>query len=241
MPKSKSGDGRRGNRPPDEHKIRPGEVRNPYGRGGKPGSSPTSRIDQFILEEAQRIVSRDDHGDVTAAQRLVQEEYFAALFEKDPKARARLLKTLSAIQTIADKELREFTDWFYTCKAKYEELFHEAQSRRLVPPDVAHPSHVHFRDGGLVFTGPLDAPARKQWEDVKSWIKLCAWTHDRTRQDYKRNPTEKNLAELKRLEAHRRRLMRCVPKGWNWRETIYCRYSQARFVRETIEKLEQFR
>lgn len=238
MPKSKDGDGRRGNRPPDNHKIRPGEIRNPNGRRGKSGILSTSGIDQFMLDEARRIVSRDEHGEVSAAKRLVQEEYVAALREKDPKARARLLKSLSSIEAAMEKQLLENLEWLFTCLAKYEELFRVAQVRRFTPPDILHPSHVHYRNGAIVLTGPADGAARKGWEHLKGYIKVCAWLHAQARQDWKQAPTTENLAELKRLEAHRRRLMRQVPNGWNWREEIYCRYSRADFVKETIASLE---
>jgi hypothetical protein len=231
---SKDGDGRRNNVPPQEHRIKPGEVRNPDGRRGKQKPGPISKVDQFMLEEAERIVSRDEQGRVSAARRLVQEEYKAALVEGDPKVRERLLRQLSSVQAKAADEEREAMEFVLLCKAKYEPLFHNAQVRGLPPPDVAHPTHVHFRDGKFVFTGPLDAVSRKEWEEHKSYIKICAWLHAEARERFKADPSDDNLRELKRLEAHRRRLMRCVPEGWDWRENIYCRHSRTKFVEETI-------
>lgn len=237
MPKSNSSDGRRTNRPPDKHKIRPGEVRNPFGRRGKAGADQLSRVDAFFLQEAQRVVSRDEAGDVIAAKRLVQEEFLAALIEKDPKARARLLSKLSQLEAKADRERREFIEWVWTCKAQYDELFRTARERRYVPPDVCHPDHVDLVDGNVVFTGPVDIESRKQWEQMKASIKIGSWLHERSRKRVKQNPTDENRAELREIEANRRRLMRGVPKGWNWREDIYCRYSQTSFVKETIAAL----
>jgi hypothetical protein len=239
MPKSNSSDGRRGNRPPEKHKIKPGEVRNPDGRRGKSGGDILSRVDEYILKEALRIVSTDESGDVNAAKRLVQEEFAAALLEKDPKARGRLITKLSHLQAKADRNLREFTEWYLTCKVQYEELFHTARKSRTVPPDVGHPDHVDLINGNLVFTGPADRRSREEWEHLKAAIKIAACLHERCRQNFKLSATEKNRTELKVAESHRRRLMRRVPKGWNWREDIYCRYSQAAFVKETISKIEE--
>lgn len=241
MGNSNSSDGRRSNRPPDKYKIKPGEIRNPFGRRGRAGGGQLSRVDEFILKEAERIVSRDESGGVSAAKRLVQEEYAAALIEKDPKARARLLSKLSQLESIADKSQREFTEWVLTCKYKYDDLFRVAKERRQPPPDVCHPDHIDidFADGNLVVTGPIDCVSREQWELIKAAIKIASWLHERSRQSFRRDPTEENRAELKDIEAHRRQLMRCVPKSWNWREDIYCRHSQTSFVKEAIAALEK--
>lgn len=239
MTKPNSSDGRRHNRPPDKDKIRPGEIRNPFGRRGKKGADCPSRVDEFFLKEAERVVSRDESGDVIAVKRLVQEEYVAALIEKDPKARARILSRLSQLEGSADRAYREFIEWVLECKAKYDELFHVARKRRSEPPDVMHPDHVGFVDGNLAITGPVDRQSREQWEQLKSLIKIAAWLHARSRQRFKLKPTEKNQVELKDIEAHRRLLMRAVPKGWDWREEIYCRYSRTKFVKNTIAILEK--
>jgi hypothetical protein len=239
MTKSNSSDGRRHNRPPDKNKIGPGEIRNPFGRRGKSGVNHLSRVDEFILKEAERVVSRDESGDVTAAKRLVQEEYLAALKGKDPKARARLLNLLSQLEAKADRVQREFIMWVLECKAKYDELFYFARKRRSEPPDVMHPDHANIVDSHLVITGPVDRQSREQWENLKSLIKIAAWLHARSRQRFKLSSTEKNQAELKDIEAHRRLLMRAVPKGWDWREEIYCRYSRSKFVKNTIAILEK--
>lgn len=237
MSQSGSGDGRKGNRPPDKNKIRPGEVRNPNGRKGKAKAEQLSSIDEFILQEARRIVSRDAAGEVSAAKRLVQEEYLAALIEKDPKARARLLSKISQVETKADNGRGELIDWVLTCKAKYELLFRKAKERRSPAPDVCHSDHVNLVGDTIVISGPVDVESRKQWEQAKALIKIAAWMHERSRQCVKLDPTPENYAELKAMETHRRFLMRCVPKGWNWRENIYCRYSQTASVQKTISDL----
>lgn len=241
MSKSKSSDGRRGNRPPDKHKIRAGEVRNPYGRKGKGGGERLSRLDEFYLKEAQRIVSRDGAGDVDAAKRLVQEEYAAALVDKDSKVRGRLLTKLSLLEAKVDKSQSEFEEWFFTSKFEVAEGFRIARERRLIAPDMLHPDHVALRGDKLIFTGPLQPAFRKQWEQLKANIKICAHLHEICRQRSKRNPTELNVSMLSEVEASRRRLMRAVPKGWNWREEIYCRDSQARRVEEALKVLEGLR
>jgi hypothetical protein len=52
------------------------------------------------------------------------------------------------------------------------------------------------------------------------------------------NPCIENEDELKSIEGHRRKLMRLVPSGWDWREDIYCLHSQTEFVNSTINELQ---
>lgn len=55
-------DRRRQNRPPEHGKIKPKEVRNPWGRAGKPSSDPFSSIDEIVLTEAERVIGEDNTG-----------------------------------------------------------------------------------------------------------------------------------------------------------------------------------
>jgi hypothetical protein len=236
MSRPKCTDGRRNNCPPDHSKIRKREVRNPDGRRGKPGK--VSQIDEFYLEEARRVVSHDENGVVIAGKRLVQEEYAEALIGKDPKARARVLEKLAAVEAAKRRELNEFHEWVLTCQAKYEELFYQAEITRSIPPDVAHPSHIEICADGVIQKGPIDRSARIAWEELKGFIKIAAWLHSRAREKWKANPSPQTTKELKLLEAYRRSLMRHVPKGWNWQENIYCRYSRTKFVEKSIADLE---
>lgn len=236
MSKGRCGDRRRNNRPPEHSKIQKGEVRNPHGRRGK--SAKLSQIDEFYLEEAQRVVSRDENGEVIAGKRLVQEEYAEALIAKDPKARARVLEKLAAVEAAKRKELNEFHEWVVTCQTKYDQLFYQAEITGSVPPDVAHPTHIELTADGVIQKGPIDRAARKAWEELKGAIKIAAWLHGRARAKWKAEPSPKTAEELRLLEAYRRSLMRRVPKGWNWRENIYCRYSRTQFVEKSIAELE---
>lgn len=243
MPKSKipraSIDGRRNNSPPVEHQIAPGEVRNPHGRRGKPKVESLSSIEDMYLSEAERVVSHGSEGPVTAAKRLIQEEFQDALVARNPLVRARLLDQLMQSTAKAENAAKEFVTWVLTCKAEYTKDFYLAKKTGRRPPDVMHPDHVHIRDGRLVLTGPVDREARERWEHIKAIIKIAAWLHQRARSDFQHHPSEKNGVALKEAETHRRWVMRCVPKGWNWREDIYCRGSQTKSVQEMITGLER--
>jgi hypothetical protein len=243
-PPKNPNDGRRTNRPPVETQIVDGEIRNPHGAGGKPKptpkrkSDPPSSIEKIYLAEAERIVSRDANGDVTAAQRLVQDEYHDALVLRDAKARARLIKQVAVARAKEDQQWAEFEEWFRTCKAEYKDEFDLAERTKRPPPDVGHPDHVHLVDRQLIFTGPLERREREAWEELKFGIKLAQQLHRRARTAVRDNPTEDNRLHLKGIEVSRRRLMRCVPKGWKWREEIYCRDSQRKVRREILAEMK---
>lgn len=239
MFKSDPNDGRRRNRPPEEHKIQPGEVRNPNGRRGNQKAAPISSIEEMYLKEARRIVSRDESGDVTAVERLVQEEYVAGLKDKDPKVRARLLNVLATLEAAVAQSQKEFTEWVLTLKYDMAERFDAAERRKITAPDAAHPDHINIVGDDLVISGPIGRKSREDWEQVKAWIKLASWLHDEARQQYKTEPTEKNRDWLKDMESCRRRLMRKVPKGWNWRESIYCRHSHTEDIERVIAAFEK--
>ncbi len=242
-----SEDGRKNNRPPEHSKIKPEEIRNPHGRRGKPPPAlelvPVIQTlsDRFLLAESKRIVSHDEKGPVTAHQRLMQEWHHDALFSNDPKVRESLLRHIAAAEArhrdAEQKELR----WFLEAKAHWEKEFADAYRRRRPPPDVPHPAHINLAGEDLAITGPLEPAAREWWEEQKSYIKICSWLHARARQKFQADRSEPNRLELNRLMVHRRRLMRPVPKGWNWQEEIYCRYSRSDFVRDTIASLNALR
>lgn len=45
--------------------------------------------------------------------------------------------------------------------------------------------------------------------------------------------------QLKQMQTHRRWLMRKVPRGWDWREEIYCRDSSLSFAKDTVTRLKE--
>ena len=244
MPNSKSTppknphDGRRKNRPPVETQIGPGEVRNPHGAGGKPKPNPPSSIESIYLSEAERIVSRDENGDVNAGRRLVQDEYHDALVQRDQKVRARLLRELAVARAKEDQQWAEFEDWFRNCKADYKDDFDLAERMGRQPPDVLHPDHVDLVDRCLIFTGPIERRQRLAWEELKFGIKLAAQLHRRARAAVREDPSDDNRQFLHEIEVSRRRLMRRVPKGWNWREDIYCRDPQRKVRQEILAEMK---
>lgn len=232
-------DGRRNNRPPVAGQIARGEIRNPYGAAGKPKPEPPTSIESIYISESERIVSRDENGDVNAGRRLVQDEFHDALVQRDPKVRDRLLRQLAAARAKEGQQWAEFEAWFLARKADYKDEFYLAEVTGREPPDVAHPDHVSLIDRRLVLTGPLERRERQAWERLKGDIKLAAWFHARARANFQLDPREETWTTLELVKIYRRRLMRRVPKGWNWREEIYCCGSQTKRVQECIAEMEE--
>ena len=244
MSKSKNGsggrDGRKNNVPPEKGKIRPGEVRNRWGASGKPKTVPPSSMDDLLWEEAGRIVSHDGEGPVDAKRRLVQEEFLAAFKEGDSVVRARLLAQLHETSSRLDQQKRNFLEFFVEGKAYLSEQFYLAQKSGRPPPDVLpHPDHVEIIDGQVHFCGPTDKRGRAACELIKTNIRVAACLHDIIRAEAKRTGCPIVFAELREIERHRRWLMRKVPRGWNWREEIYCRDSSLDFAKQTVRDLKE--
>jgi hypothetical protein len=240
--KSKDGssdgsDGRKQNQTPEHGKIKQGEVRNKWGRAGKPKPQPASTMDALFWKETERIVSHDENGPVDIRRRLILEEIHAAL--RDSNVRARLLAQLHESGARIEGEWREFRNFVLDCKMRYYDEFGEAKLTKRPPPNVMHPDHVVLNPGGVEFTGPIDRDSRKQWEELKAAIRIAACIHDILRTEHRRTGCPDVLKELKAHESHRRQLMRAVPKGWNWREEIYCRHSQLEFAKQTITQLRE--
>lgn len=237
------GDGRRNNKPPEHGKIKPREIRNPYGCAGKPKNVHPTEIDKAFWREAGRTVSHDAEGPVDAMRRMIQEEFFDALGKSDPAARVRVIAQLRETANRmeqAEREERAELEHFMERKIALTDEFNTARKLNRPPPDVIpHPGHVQVSPTDLVINGPIDAESRKIWEQLKAAIKVTACQHRITRDEYRRNPSESVLRDLHSIEKHRRRLMRAVPPGWNWREDIYCRDSELELISEMISKLER--
>lgn len=237
---SKITDGRRNNRPPEHGKIKPSEVRNRFGRAGKPHYVPPNSVDIAFLTEAARVVSHDKNGPVTAIKRLVQEEFRDALHNSNASVRARALAQLSQSSDRAEHEQQELVFWVLHRKSELEDEFYLAQSLKRRPPDILpHPAHVQIVDGRVILVGPTERRIRGIWENLKPCIKVAACGHDICRRAYREQPSESRLEDLRAWEAHRRKLMRTVPKGWDWRENIWCRGSQTEFANEIIQKMKE--
>ncbi len=229
-------DGRRNNVPPEAGKIKPGEVRNKWGRGGKPQPPTLTALDKIFLAEAARIVSHGPDGPVDAKQRLVQEEFAAALRDRDSNVRARLLARLHDINIRVESRHEEILTFFIEAKPFVSEQFYFAEKMRLPAPDIVpHPNHVVVTDHSVEFYGPADRRERELWEILKASIRIAACLHDIIRAEYRRTGSSAVLGNLKWIEKHRRQLMRAVPKGWNWREEIYCRDSLLSFANEVVK------
>jgi hypothetical protein len=170
-------------------------------------------MDSIYLSEAERVVSRDENGEVSAARRLIQEEFHDALLARDQKVRERVIQRVSAARAKEDQEWAEFQAWFLALQAHYRDEFYLAELTGREPPDVLHPDHVALGDRSLVITGPLGRPERRAWEQLKADIKLAAWFHERARANFRSDPKEETWITLEVVKIYRRRLMRRVPKG----------------------------
>lgn len=227
-------DGRRNNRTPDHSKIRRFEVRNPHGRGGKPPpATPPNKIDDMYLEESERIVSQDENGPVSAARRLVQEEYHDALKNRDPAARARVIDQVARSADRQKQHELETLGWLIERKAEVSDAFHNAKmSGRPAPNILPHPAHVDLER--KVFVGPMTWEIRDWWEDHKRLLQGMALLHELLRYYNRSLSSDKTARQLKAVEAARRRLMRRVPKGWNWQENIYSRGGDPKLLAEQL-------
>jgi hypothetical protein len=245
MPKSRkpsrSGctDGRASNRPPAHNQIKPGEIRNPYGRAGKPRNVEPFSVDELVLKEAGRIVSREGDESIDVTRRLIQEEHRDALVNKNAAVRARCLDRISAASERVERHDQETLAWIIERQGELREAFHAAKRYRREPPDVAHPDHVRITGNDVSFHGPIDKPSRENWELIKAAIRVAACSHEIVRNEFRKNPSAQVREHLRKVEAQRRKLMRAVPNGWNWREDIYCRDSQFEFTTDLIQRLKE--
>ena len=241
MTSKRSGpDGRRHNSPPEHGKIKPREVRNPWGRAGKPAVPAPNSMDQLLWKEASRVIGQDAEGPVDIKRRLIQKELLQALRKDDNAAAARVLNQLYKTSDRIEQEKKAELLWVFEAKAGLKKQFEFAEANGLEPPDVMpHPDHVVYDGENFQFIGPIDHKGRQDWEGLKCAIRMAACIHAIERAAYKRTGNAIVLQRLQHAETNRRRLMRLVPKGWDWREEIYCRDSMLEFTKEGIGLLEQ--
>jgi len=237
-PREPKPDGRRNNRTPVHGRIKPGEVRSPNGRRGKANHQLPTTMDEILWEESKRVVSHDSNGPVTAQRRLYQDEFFDAFNERDPAIRARLITTLQETSVRIEQEWGAILAQALDRQRELREEFHLARKMRRSPPDVLpHPEHVQLSGSSASINGPECRASRESWEWLKALIKVAACLHDLARKAYSMNPSPEVLQDLEAYAAHRRKLMRQVPKGWNWRENIWTRDSKAELAAEAISSI----
>lgn len=139
-----------------------------------------------------------------------------------------------------EREHRALPESLWGRKFADKEQFDLAKSRGLPPPDILpHPDHVVIDDQGVSFIGPTDRESRKAWECLKGLLRMVSYNHAKQRALCKVSDRLADREALRGLEAYRRNLMRQVPKGWNWREEIFCRDSWLALSDEFIWLLEK--
>ena len=237
-PNERKTDGRRNNRTPVHSQIQPGEIRNPNGRAGKASLNPPNEMDRILWDQSSKIVSRDEDGLVNGRQRLVQEEFAEAFINGDAATRVRLIAKLHEAGDRIERDLEARLTWALDRQRELREEFHRARKMRRSPPDILpHPEHVQLFGTRTSINGPECHASRESWEWLKALIKVAACLHDLARKAYSMNPSPEVLQDLEAYAAHRRKLMRQVPKGWNWRENIWTRDSKAELAAEAISSI----
>lgn len=233
--------------PPIEHQIKKGERRNPNGRRGKDRSAPNEKEDlslaSIIREEMTRRVPQKDGTEIEMHRRVIQAAALKAANGNLTAARMMIseLRRLEEREARAQNELVRLA-WQY----RYEglEIFADQKRRRLEPPDIVpHPSHVVIEGDVVSINGPIDHEGQVVWERIKRLVVVqtenLALAREHARQYPGEEWAEKSLQSTLRL---RRKAMRLVPKGWNWREDIWNRASVAddrarkRLIRQITEE-----
>lgn len=138
-----------------------------------------------------------------------------------------------------DHERAEKLAWFHEAKVYMAEQFEIAERLGRPAPDTMHPAHVQIVGGEVHFRGPIQKRERVAWEWLKAAIHVAACLDANARTEFGRSGSPYSLEQLNANRKHRRWLMRRVPKGWNWREEIYCRDSQLDFAKQVTRDLRE--
>jgi hypothetical protein len=217
--------------PPKEHRIQPGERRNPRGRPRKlktNDSALAANLEQIIVEELGRRIPQQDGTEIELVRRIVQSVVLKAAKGSLPASRLALSELRRVEQRERDKEdevLRLAYQYRYEGLAKFD--YH--RRHQLEPPDIIpHPAHIVIEGRNVRFAGPIDHEGELAWERLKRCIVAftedLAWARKRVRELPGEAWAEQALASAQRL---RRKAMRMVPKGWDWREQIWNQASVA--------------
>jgi hypothetical protein len=218
--------------PPVEHQIKRGERRNPNGRRGKgnptPAKTNTPSLAAIIREEMSRTVAQNDGTEIELHRRIVQAAILKAANGDMPAARL-VIAELRRLQEREENEISEVRQLALEYRYHGQDIFDDYRRRGLEPPDIVpHPSHIIIKGDEVSINGPINHEGQTAWEKFKRCIALLtddlAWARKHVREYPGEEWAEKSLQSALRL---RRKAMRMVPKGWNWREKIWSRASVA--------------
>jgi hypothetical protein len=217
-------------KPPRKHQFRAGVSGNPSGRPrGSRNQVVRKSLNPFLdafLRETDRVVNlREGDGTIELS---VFEASVRKLGLKAIQGDHRALKLMIEQRRLADEaRFEELTDQIQTVeryKAEWGPKFQRAKELGLPEPkQLPHPDHVHIcRETCMIkFTGPDDAELKAYWDKMKQSLRFMDRRLKEARVEAEGSPRSKNKAEtLKSLEEVFRKLVKQVPKGWNWREEI---------------------
>jgi hypothetical protein len=170
----------------------------------------------------------------------VQEDFHDALVRGDKGARTRLLDRLAHATEKDARANAVALQWIFERKHLIEEEFYQARRAGFAPPDILpHPTHVRIDSTCVSILGPYERDQRVEWELLKAQIRVAAHIQLQAQRKHKACPAEQTARRLALATKERRRLMRKVPPGWNWREIIWCRNSCAAEAQEIIDLLNR--
>lgn len=215
-------------RPPLGHRFQPGTSGNPKGRPTKKmKASDPAALDKFrcaIIEELTRVMPLEGGGGMPRFLHILLRSAEEAS-KKGGKPAEFVFRELKEALTLYHREVTERIKVAVEYKCGLQERFDMCRRYNRPPPDlVPHPDHVIITDDGFRIIGPMDRETRRLWEAFKYSLRELVAEIDSTKAKLREEPenVEQQL-RLDTLNRRRRRWMRLVPKGWNWRERLWTR------------------
>ena len=153
-------------KPPKEHQIKPGEVRNPYGRGGKPKAERTPFLtdepnQKMFLAEAQRAVrvnSGESSEELPTAQVVMRALAIDAMKPGHAFSKREYLRLLRDYERSEFEKRRKVFDYWrdYADKAKAA-IKRAREGGESEPRLVPHPDDIrfNFEELTVTFIGPV--------------------------------------------------------------------------------------
>jgi hypothetical protein len=141
------------NKPPQEHQIKPGEVRNRWGRGGKPKAEQTKLLaelpsQRMFLEEGTRLVrvrSGEETEELPTSQVVMRALAAEAMKPGNIFAKREYLRRLDHVEAIEFAHRREIFEYWSDRVAKAKAQIERANAAGEPEPRILpHPDDVQF-------------------------------------------------------------------------------------------------